>query len=73
MYVTVIAPPELGGEVVKFLKEQHGFVETDWTVMERPGVDFARADYAPCEPLTTSYYEPLTPGHYGDPAPTEAE
>lgn len=51
MYVSIQAPSEVGAAVVKLLREQFGYRDTDWCVLERRE-DYSRVDYDPMPPRT---------------------
>ena len=52
--ITFEVPPEETQKILEFAKTL-GFKEIDWCVMQREK-DFARVDYAPCDPSTSSGY-----------------
>lgn len=56
MQVRIQAPPEVGAAVLKLLREQFGYRDTDWCVMELRE-DYSRIDFDPMPARTKTDHD----------------
>jgi hypothetical protein len=54
--ISITIPPADAEPILRFLREEHGFRDVDWCVMQRDA-DCARVDYDPVPPLTSREFE----------------